>query len=173
MDKNAECLNCKQFLSFWYLTCYNRPLRTCWNSPRKFWVVGEKRQKSWPTSRSSHLLSFLVFVIPGTSRPHKVNTSFGIVGVPSQPGKSVSFFPVREFEKNASNQGKVREFDLPKTCLCGFFIFTATKVHCNLEGPFELEISWKNYHGISKKFIMEKSGKNQGILFSRNAGNPV
>ena len=37
-------------------------------------------------------------------------------------------------------------------------IFTAAKVHCNLEGPFKLEISQNNYHGIFKKFIMEKSG---------------
>ena len=64
---------------------------------------------------------------------------------------------------------KLRE----STCLCGVFIFTATKVHWNLEGPFELDISQNNYHGILKKFIMEKSGKNQGSLFSRNAGNPA
>ena len=66
--------------------------------------------------------------------------------VPSQPEKP----------------GKVREFDLPRTCPCGVFIFTETKVHCNLRGPFELEISQNNYHGISNN----SSGKNQGILFS-------
>ena len=54
----------------------------------------------------------------------------------------------------------------------GFLVSKCNLLFClSLDGCGEFDLYL--HHGIPRKFIREMLGKNRGILFQRNAGNPI
>ncbi len=95
---------------------------------------------------------------------------------PAHQGKLFYFFPVRENSGNLRKMSQIREFWLrgwvnqtDYLIACQIVFYTANSSlqqhtrHEKLEMTYIMEF-WN--------FIREKSGKNQGIVFSWNPGNP-